>query len=240
MPGPTDEFIQVRTHVSRPFLTAEWRNLILVSWAIPQDRLASLVPQGTELDFHEENTFVSLVAFEFIDTRVRGVALPGHRDFIEVNLRFYVRRDDRRGVVFIKEIVPKPLIAWVARTIYGEPYETWSCSGGGEEYRWSRGDQTNRVCVKGLGERQLPAPGSHAEFITEHYWGYTSRSAERTDEYRVEHPPWQHRAVAMLELEVDFAAVYGSDWAFLGGQEPASVLFAVGSEVAVFPGGRLG
>lgn len=224
----------------RPFLTAEWRNLILVNWAIDPQVLQPRVPMGTELDFHEGNTYVSLVAFEFLDTRVRGLAIPGHCDFIEVNLRFYVRRGDRRGVVFVKEIVPKPAIAWVARTVYGEPYETWLCTGGGEEYRWSRRKRMNRVCVKELGEPELPDPGSHAEFITEHYWGYTRRSADRTDEYRVEHPPWCHRAVGKLELEVDFGDVYGPEWEFLADREPASVLFAVGSEVAVYPGGRLG
>lgn len=149
----------------RPFLTAEWKNLILVSWAIDPSLLEARISQGTELDSHEGNTYVSLVAFEFLNTRVRGVAIPGHRDFIEVNLRFYVRRDDRRGVVFIKEIVPKPMIAWVARTVYGEPYETWSCSGGGEEYRWWRGSTSNRLAVCDLGEPSLPESGSHAEFI---------------------------------------------------------------------------
>lgn len=224
----------------RPFLTAEWRNLILVNWAIDPQLLQPRVPTGTELDFHEGSAYVSLVAFEFLDTRVRGLALPGHRDFIEVNLRFYVRRGDRRGVVFIKELVARPLIVWVARTVYGEPYETWTCEGGGEAYRWGRGEPMNSVCVRGLGEPALPVAGSHAEFITEHYWGYTRRSAERTDEYRVEHPQWQHRAVGSLELEVDFAGVYGSEWGFLAAQEPASVLYAVGSEVAVYPGERLG
>jgi len=224
----------------RPFLNAEWKNLILVNWAIDPSLLQSRVPRGTEPDFHEGKTYVSLVAFEFLDTRVRGVAIPGHRDFIEVNLRFYVRRGDRRGVVFIKEVVPKPMIAWVARTVYGEPYETWSCAGGGEEYRWWRGSTSNRLAVRNLGEANLPEPGSHAEFITEHYWGYTRRSQSRTDEYRVEHPQWQHRSVGGLELEVNFAGVYGSEWIFLADREPTSVLFAVGSEVAVYPGERLG
>ncbi|MCC7435830.1 MAG: DUF2071 domain-containing protein [Methanoregulaceae archaeon] len=226
--------------MSRPFLTAEWRNLILVNWAIDPQLLKPLVPTGTELDFHEGHTFISLVAFEFLETRVRGLALPGHRNFIEVNLRFYVRRVDRRGVVFIKELVPRPLIAWVARTVYGEPYETWTCEGGGETYRWGRGAPSNRVAVQQLGDPALPTPGSHAEFITEHYWGYTRRSDVRTDEYWVDHPQWEHRAVGEWNIDVDFAAVYGPEWGFLAEQEPASVLYAVGSEVAVYPGERLG
>lgn len=223
----------------RPFLTAEWKNLILANYAIDPDRLRRYVPAGVELDAHDGHTYVSLVAFEFLNTRVRGLAFPGHRDFVEVNLRFYVRRDDRRGVVFIKEIVPRPLVAWVARTVYGEPYEVWRCEGGGQEYRWSRPDRSNRVAVDGLGNPTLPAPASHAEFITEHYWGYTRRSETRTDEYRVDHPQWRHRSVGGFMIEVDFADAYGSEWGFLGSEEPASVLFAEGSEVSVHRGARL-
>ena len=37
--------------------------------------------------------YVSLVGFRFLNTRVLGVSIPFHRDFDEVNLRFYVRRN---------------------------------------------------------------------------------------------------------------------------------------------------
>ena len=76
----------------RPFLTARWEHLAMLNFEIDPQRLAPLVPTGTELDFHEGRTFVSIVGFVFRDTRVRGWAIPRHRDFEELNLRFYVRR----------------------------------------------------------------------------------------------------------------------------------------------------
>src|SRR6267154_1965683 len=88
--------------------------------------IASLVPSGTEIDFENGETFLSVVGFLFLDTRLLGVPVPFHRDFEEVNLRFYVRRKSadtwRRGVVFIREFVPRCAIAFVARTFYGENY----------------------------------------------------------------------------------------------------------------------
>jgi uncharacterized protein YqjF (DUF2071 family) len=87
-----------------PFLTAEWRDLAMLNYEIDAAVLRPFVPAGTELDAWGGRTFVSVVGFRFLGTRVRGVPVPGHRDFEELNLRFYVRRvaDDgpRRGVVF--------------------------------------------------------------------------------------------------------------------------------------------
>lgn len=225
--------------MSRPFLTAEWRDLILANYEVDPALLQAWVPSGVELDFHDEMCLVSLVAFKFANTRIRGLAIPGHTDFVEVNLRFYVRRGDKRGVVFIKEIVPKPAIAWVARTLYGETYETWACEVKGTDYRWGRDGLENRLSVAPTGGGALPEPGSHAEFITEHYWGYTRRTPFRTDEYQVTHPRWEHFGVKDVVVDVDFGAVYGGIWEFLGSQEPVSILFARGSEIQVFPGKRI-
>jgi uncharacterized protein YqjF (DUF2071 family) len=84
------------------------------------------VPRGTLLDSFEGRAYASLVGFRFCRTKLLGrFSVPFHIDFEEVNLRFYVRRkdgsDDRRGVVFITEIVPRRAIAATARHIlWGE------------------------------------------------------------------------------------------------------------------------
>ena len=110
------------------FLRAEWRKLALANYVIDPERLAPHVPAGTELDLWQGKCYLSLVGFMFVNTRLLGVKVPFHVNFEEVNLRFYVRRREgsewRRGVVFIKEIVPKPALTWVANTIYREHYET--------------------------------------------------------------------------------------------------------------------
>src|SRR5688572_5245673 len=178
----------------RKFLSAEWRDLIMANYEVDPALLAPRVPVGTELDLHEGKCFVSLVAFMFLDTRVLDFLIPFHVNFEEVNLRFYVRRETgdevRRGGVFIKEIVPRAAIAMIARRLYGEPYEKWHMSHKRDalqvKYTWERGDNKNSVSVESGADLGVPAEGSHEEFIIEHYWGYTKRSAKRTDEYKVE------------------------------------------------------
>jgi uncharacterized protein YqjF (DUF2071 family) len=108
------------------FLSAEWRHLVMVNYEIDPSILAPLIPAGTVLDLWKGKAYVSLVGFMFLNTRVLGLPIPFHRNFEEVNLRFYIKRQsadgDLRGVAFVKEIVPKRGIAYIARRLYGENY----------------------------------------------------------------------------------------------------------------------
>lgn len=230
----------------KKFLTAEWRDLIMANYEVDRSLLASRLPGGTQLDLHEGRCFVSLVAFMFLDTRVMDILVPLHVNFEEVNLRFYVTREvngeTRRGVVFIKEIVPRTAIAWIARTVYGEPYERWTMSNertnGRAAYSWKKGTCENALSVSHGANIGIPAEGSHGEFIIEHYWGYTKRDGH-TDEYKVEHPKWDLFETSDVNIDVDFRGTYGDEFGFLANASPYSLLFANGSNVSVYKGNRI-
>lgn len=231
----------------RKFLTAEWKDLVMANYEVEPSLLEDRVPAGTELDLHEGCCFASLVAFKFLNTKVLGIPVPFHTDFLEVNLRFYVTFDAagelRRGVVFVKEIVPRSAITFVARTIYGEPYETWKMSHEQSDsalsYSWSKGEVTNALKVELGANKGVPDEGSHGEFIIEHYWGYTARGKGRTDEYKVEHPKWELFEIASQTIDVDFGGTYGERFAILNDMEPFSILMAKGSEISVYKGKSL-
>lgn len=239
--------------MSRTFLTAEWRNLLLFNYAIDPAVLQPLIPVGTELDRWNGRCYVSLVGFLFKNTRLKGLPIPFHRTFEEVNLRFYVKRTEgdvvKRGVTFIQEIVPRPALTWVARHVYGEPYRTCPMTHvhrvRPEEsdlfvsYAWRCGGAQQEIKVVGrLDPEEMPV-GSTAEFITEHYWGYTRIDQRRTNAYEVKHPRWRVHPVHHHEVNVDFGSVYGERFAFLNGQAPDSVMLAEGSAIAVMEGGKL-
>jgi uncharacterized protein YqjF (DUF2071 family) len=231
----------------KKFLTAKWLDLVMANYSVEPSLLSEFIPQGTELDFWDEECYVSLVAFKFFETRVLGIPIPFHRNFLEVNLRFYVRREigneTRRGVVFIKEIVPRQAIALVARYAYGEPYETWKMRLLQNEkhlsYNWSNKGCENSVTVEINQNLGVPESNSHGEFIIEHYWGYTKRSSIRTDEYKVEHPKWELFDVNNAQINVDFGKTYHERFAFLRDQKPKSILLAKGSEIAVYKGEKI-
>jgi hypothetical protein len=231
----------------KKFLTAKWKDLVMANYEVAPELLQDRVPNGTSLDFQDGKLFVSLVGFMFLDTRVLGVPVPLHINFEEVNLRFYVKRqatdETRRGVVFVKEIVPRFAIATVARVLYGEPYECWKMNHIKTEtavgYGWQKGDCVNKIKVEIDQDLGVPSENSHGEFIIEHYWGYTKRGENRTDEYKVEHPKWELFSVKNAEINVDFAKTYGAKFAFLSNEKPHSVLLAKGSEIAVYKSAKM-
>jgi uncharacterized protein YqjF (DUF2071 family) len=242
----------------RPFLSAEWRHLAMLNYLVEPAVLAPFVPAGTELDAWQGRTFVSVVGFLFLDTRVLGAAIPWHRDFEEVNLRFYVRRHApdglRRGVVFIKEIVPRWAIAATARLLYGEKYEflpmrhsvpvEGAARPSHAEYLWRqslwpRKGAWNRLRLVPSGEAAEAGPGSEEEFITEHYWGYSRLRGGGTVEYRVEHPRWRVWQAESARLECDATDLYGPQFAPALAGSPSSAFLADGSPVTVFRGERI-
>jgi uncharacterized protein YqjF (DUF2071 family) len=232
---------------ARAFLVAEWRDLVMLNYAVDSALLLPLVHAGTELDAYRGTTYLSVVGFGFVSTRVLGFSVPGHRDFEEVNLRFYVRRRAadgwRRGVVFIRELVPRQLIAWIARAWYNEPYRalpmrhtiTRAPDGTPSEvsYEWRLGGAWEGLSIQTVGPTTAVAAGSEAEFITEHFWGYTRQRNGATIEYRVTHPSWSIRAASQAILRSDVASLYGPQFAAVLSGPPASAFWADGSAVVV-------
>ena len=242
--------------VTAPFLRAQWRHVAVVNYAIDPARLARFVPAQTELDLWQGRAYVSLVGFLFLDTTVLGVGIPFHRNFEEVNLRFYVRRRApdgwRRGVVFVREIVPRAAIAFAARALYNENYVArpmthrleWTNTEPRRltsvAYRWSDAGRTLglRMTTDGHGFA-LPDAGSEREFVIEHYWGYTAQRDGGTMEYRVEHPPWRVAPAAHTQLEGDVGGFYGPPFDDPLHEPPCSSFVAEGSPVVVCSGQRV-
>jgi uncharacterized protein len=227
------------------FLSANWRYVAMLNFAVNPRILAPLVPPGTEIDLENGETFISAVGFLFLDTRLLGLPIPLHRDFEEVNLRFYVRKKSadtwRRGVVFIRELVPRRAIALVARAFYGEPYVALPMRHAivddgtriSATYSWHRGKKWESLSLSGTGEAQPIPAGSHAEFITEHYWGYTCVKAG-CSEYRVEHPRWKIWNASSFEFCADIATLYGEEFVETLADPPRSAFIADGSSIQIW------
>jgi uncharacterized protein YqjF (DUF2071 family) len=234
----------------KPFLTAEWKNLILLTYSVEPNLLEAHLPLGLELDIYKGKAFVSFVAFEFRRTRVKGIPIPFHINFPELNLRYYVRqrRPDgsyRRGVVFIREFVPKRMIALVANRVYNEPYRAtpmWTDSHVEEgrliiQHRMKYGGQEHSWRFVAKNAPFTPPENSTEHFFKEHEWGFGTNHRGQLMHYQVEHPVWRIFPLEeRFELKVDFGVLYGETWSFLNHNIPYNIMVAEGSPIKVFPG----
>ena len=229
----------------KKFLAAEWRKLIMVNYEIDHSILRKYLPAKTELDVWGNKCYISLVGFMFLNTRLRGIQIPFHSNFPEVNLRFYVRyksgNDWKRGVVFLNEFVPKFAISLVANKLFREKYVTCPMKHKWEfgdkltvGYYWKKNNKWNMIEATASANSCELEQGSKEEFITEHYWGYSLINENKTGEYQVEHPRWCIYPVEQYSIDCDFDSLYGNDFAFLNHLRPSSIFLAEGSPVTIF------
>lgn len=224
----------------------------MLNYEVEPSLLSRYIPPGTSLDSFQGRTYVSLVGFQFCHTKLAGrFPVPFHTNFEEVNLRFYVRRqegtDYRRGVAFIAEVVPKRAIAATARLVYGENYTHLRMRHSVElerlnnslEYQLQVGNQWCRLSAQTVGVATHPQQGSLEQFITEHYWGYSTQQTGGCIEYHVSHPPWQVWAATKAQFEGDASPLYGPELGAVIQRRPECAFVADGSPVIVFKGNRL-
>jgi len=228
------------------FLRAEWRKLIMANYPVDPSALRPLLPARTELDYWAGDAYVSLVGFQFREVKVRGLKIPFHTNFPEVNLRFYIRyKEDtkwKRGVVFIREIVPLPAVSLVANTLFRERYISlpmrYEESLDGQtlkaRYQWKFKGRWNHLSATADSRSVALQPGSKEEFITEHFWGYAQTGPERTTEYQVAHPSWEVYPIQQYGIDCDFRRLYGAAFAGLETRQPQSVFLAEGSAIEVY------
>jgi uncharacterized protein len=250
--GEDDRPEESASHPERVFLSAEWRNLVMLNYEVDPALLNDHVPSGTTLDSFRGKTYVSLVGFRFCRSKLFGYfSVPFHSNFDEVNLRFYVRRQKdgevRRGVVFIAEVVPRRAIAITARLVYGENYKYAPMRHGIEsvgankriEFQFQIQDQWCRLSAEAAGIPAVPQAGTLEQFITEHYWGYSAQSFGKSIEYHVSHVPWKVWSTSSSGFGGDASFLYGPELAKILQQHPDSAFVAEGSPVAVFKGSKI-
>jgi uncharacterized protein YqjF (DUF2071 family) len=239
--------------IAPSFLTAEWRFLAMLNWEVERALLEPFVPASTELDDWNGRVYASMVGFLFGNTRVFGIPAPFHGEFEEVNLRFYVRRKTRegfrRGVVFVKELVPRRLVALIARRVFHENYVAVPMaheiafrpdgSPARVAYSWSHAEEKARLHLSTRPGLRPLAAGSVEEFLAEHYFGYVRRPGAASGEYAVEHPPWQVWAAEEARLDGDVTSLTGAALASALGRNPDVAFLAAGSAVRVRRGTKV-
>jgi uncharacterized protein YqjF (DUF2071 family) len=228
------------------FLKANWENIIMANYEIAPEILESFLPKGVHLDLFDGKCYVSLVGFMFKKTKLFGVPIPFFGSFEEINLRFYVKRIDengltRRGVVFINETIPYPIVAWMANKLYNEHYTAIPTKHQIDnegihqkiKFEWLLNKKWNSIYVETSNESEEMKKDTLEQFIYEHYYGYTKIDNHKTEEYKLQHPSWNTYKVLDYKIDCDFEAMYGKAFSVLNTTKPKAVFIAEGSSVKV-------
>jgi uncharacterized protein len=227
------------------FLKANWEHIIMANYEIDPKILLPFLPKGVELDLFNGKCYISLVGFMFKNTKLFSVPIPFLGTFEEINLRFYVKRTEenntKRGVVFINETIPYPIVAWVANKLYKEHYTVVPTKHYFEKnadvqkikFDWQVNNNWNTIYVEAKNEANTMLTNSLEKFIYEHYFGYTKVSESKTEEYKLQHPSWKTHQVLDYKIDCDFEAMYGKSFSVLNQTNPEAVFIAEGSSVGV-------
>jgi uncharacterized protein YqjF (DUF2071 family) len=228
-------------------ITCDWRDLLITTWAVDPAVLQPFVPARTTLDLWEGQALLSIVGVRFLNLQLAGIAVPFHQQFEQINFRFYVRRKigdiERRGVVFLKQIVPSASMSLIATLLYNESYlttptrhEITAGEQGWDVYEWMVAGRWNRVSAVRNGARYTPSSDSLEAFIQDRAWSYTRQADGSTVEFETEHPAWSIYDTEEMMLDCDVAPLIGEQFIPALSAEPISTFIAAGSAVTMYPG----
>lgn len=181
-------------------LEMRWRELLFAHWPVALAELRALVPPAFELDTFEGRGWLGVVPFRMADTRFRGLPSLGFgEDFLELNLRTYVRVGGRPGVWFFSLDAQSALAVAGARALFHLPYFTArmraTVRGAALEYESERSQSGApaarvRVSYAPSGPLFRAKSGTLEHFLTERYCLYALDSGGRVLCGEIDHEPW--------------------------------------------------
>lgn len=227
------------------FLQADWNKLICANYIIDPKILEKYIPFGTILDLHQEKCYVSLVCFKYSNTQLFGIKFPFYKNFEEINLRFYVKREISPGIwrkeaAFTQLFFPKRPLTFIANFIYKENYKTRPIK---HTLKKNEFHDVTTYYIKNKKwfhisvsyDRKLhPIVKTSSEyFFHGHLWGTAKVNSKSSTSYKIEHPEWKTYSITNWEINVDFGSLFGNDFKFLNAIKPESVMMTEGSKVTV-------
>ena len=230
---------------SRCVLQATARSRVVVGYAVDPARVAPLLPDGLAPARHDGSAYISLVGTELTDVRVFGLAGPGSRRVPAVELRVHVQPADApsgpSGTWTAQAHVPRRLVAWGARWLYGTPVAVASMQPMRREqddhmevtYRFDWRGREQRIRVRGERSPVTPPPDAHARTLLNPDWRFGTAQDGTLLRTRIERSEAPVCRVQEHHVTVRWPAVYGDLGRVLQGRSPSFVLLSPGTPVTL-------
>lgn len=239
-PGTTQPIQQ------KPLAKAAFTELVAVNFQVAPALLSKQVPKGLELDYYNNETYVSLVCMVMRKIGVMGIPLT--RGFVELSLRFYVRHPNdpvnRKGTCFIKNYVSSATAALILSSRFDHQYHKMKMKYKNKgfkgdatvpevEYQWKVDDHWNKLRIRARSRIKNTGSDTKVGFILDHSTHYQSK-ANKTLEYKVDRPKWTVWDAAQANFTCDVERLFGKSFVKTLARRPASVFVTRGSDVTIY------
>ena len=177
-----------------------WRDVLFVHWEADGRRLREYLPAELEPDCWHGSNWVSAVAFRLADVRLRGLPpIPLCTDFLELNLRTYVRYQGEPGIYFLRMYADSRVAVAAARWLTPLPYcyAPMICRREGGVWHLECGNRSAGPAALLAGQFQLQgsaqpaAENSLDAWLVERYLAFVPDRRGRLHRMKVAHPPWE-------------------------------------------------
>lgn len=223
----------------RKFLTTLWGYQWFQTWEVEPDLLLPYLPHKIGLYTERQKAIVSIVASFFENTKVKGIQVPFHVSFPQIDLRFYVEHKNSLGIGFIKQIVPRYCISLWANRIFNEKYVTLPLefqrlnheNGFLAFYKLWNKKQYNSIEIFSTNDLK---PLEH-DLYNDLKWGFSNDSYKNLLRYRIEAgETYQTFNEVEASINFEYDKLFGNQWGFLKKHEPIHSFFLAPNKVKIY------
>lgn len=182
----------------------EWNNAVFLHWQVDYNELRKFVPEDLEIDLYEEKPWVSLVAFKMEKMRLKNFpSFPPTSDFDEINIRTYVKKNNKAGVYFLSIEGGTRVSCTIAKTVSELPYRHSKMKRHENLFRAANRQFNDKVCFCYEVGQELKEKTELDKWLTERYALFQD-TATSINEFEIHHVEWPIFELDLKEIEIEY------------------------------------
>lgn len=182
----------------------EWNDAVFLHWEVDLNALQALVPADLEIDLFEGKPWVSMVAFTM--QKIRPRYLPSFSpisDFHEINIRTYVKQDNKSGVYFLSIEGGTRISCEIARALSELPYRYSKISRSANLYHSENEGYRDKMEIRYEVGESIKEKSNLVLWLTERYALFQDTESS-INEFEIHHLEWPIYEIDIIELDIDY------------------------------------
>ncbi len=182
----------------------EWNKVVFLHWQVDYDELKKFVPDELEIDLFDGKPWISLVAFTMEE--VRPKKLPAFKpisNFDEINIRTYIKSNNKTGVYFLSIEAGKVVSCLLAKKMSGLPYRYSEMNRTDNQYHSKNLEFEDSFEIQYSIENELKNKTALCKWLTERYALFQD-TGNSINEFEIHHPEWPVQEIKIDKLAVNY------------------------------------